>query len=97
MTSYINAIATEAGLSRRSVEGALSCSGRRTSNSALLRISSAITKLYYPVTPEDLRVGVGVSSNPFLASIYQRRRIRRDASQVLSFKDGLDHLLSSCK
>lgn len=88
-------IARVAGLSSRSVRGVLGIKPYSASREVLEKISSAITKLYYPVTADDLRVGVGVSSNPFLVGIRQQRRSRRCALELKSFVNGLYNHLPS--
>ena len=94
MKATLSTIAATAGLSRHTVASVLDLKPHKASSDTLSRISSAISKLYYPVTVDDLRAGVGISSNPFLVSIRERRRIRRDAVKISSLKSGLEHLLS---
>jgi DNA-binding LacI/PurR family transcriptional regulator len=87
-------IAKESGVTRRIVYDVLGPKKIPVSHQTLSKIANAITKLYYPVTADDLRVGVGVSSNPFLRGIRQQRRDRRCAEELSGLINNLYDLLS---
>jgi transcriptional regulator with XRE-family HTH domain len=90
----ISAIARESGVSRTTVNKILSNKRGPISESTLERVADAMTTLYAPVTADDLRVGLGVSSNPLLMSIRQQRRVRRCAQELSGFVNNLYDLLS---
>lgn len=94
MKYSVPAIAREAGVTHRIVYDVLGSKKIAVRHSTLVRIADAITRLYHPVTADDLRVGVGVSSNPFLMGIRQRRKGRRCAEELSGFTSNLYYLLS---
>lgn len=94
MRINISAIARESGVSRTTVNKILSNKRGSVADSTLERVADAMTTLYAPVTADDLRVGLGVSSNPLLMSIRQQRRVRRCARELSGFVNNLYDLLS---
>lgn len=94
MKISISLIAKKAGLHRNTVRAAIYSPKRRTSYRTLVKTAEAISELYFPVTANELAVGVGVSSNPHLRCLDSQRRVSKSSEFVKMLHNNALNLLS---